>query len=464
VVLCSPPHGPTLAHAGFLHTLPATRAAASSGCGSSAATLSSEASSGGGGAEPVPPAFSSGSAASPPAAPGAAPSSRLETLRTSVRSGAVPGLDDFVRFGPYGGAIAGADVAAAAAAALGGADPAALPDAGGPAAAPAAPAKKRVPKPAWLKAPLPAGENFTRLKETVKGLNLATVCEEAKCPNIGECWGGKDGTATATIMLMGDTCTRGCRFCNIKTSRAPPPLDPNEPTKVADAIAAWGLDYVVLTSVNRDDLPDQGSSHIAATVRNLKRQRPELIVEVLTPDFQGRLDLVGAVAGSGLDVYAHNLETVERLTPRVRDHRAAYRQSLAVLQHVKSAFPGIVTKTSLMLGCGETPAEVEATMADARAAGVSVLTLGQYLRPSKGHMTVKEYVTPEAFERWRVLGDAMGFGYVASGPLVRSSYRAGEFFIQNELRRKASAAAAAAATTATSAPPLSPPAASVPPR
>jgi len=202
--------------------------------------------------------------------------------------------------------------------------------------------KKFVPKPSWLKAEPPSGENYKHLKSTVKDLKLATVCEEAKCPNIGECWGGKKGTATATIMLMGDTCTRGCRFCAVKTSQAPPPLDADEPRNVSKAIIDWGLDYVVLTSVDRDDVADGGASHIAETVTLLKSHDPAPLVEVLTPDFSGNLDNVAVVATSGLDVFAHNIETVEPLQAFVRDRRANYKQSMSVLSHAKKAKPDLV--------------------------------------------------------------------------------------------------------------------------
>jgi len=289
---------------------------------------------------------------------------------------------------------------------------------------------KKAPKPSWLKAPIPQGENYTRLKDTVRRLNLATVCEEAQCPNIGECWGGTDGTATATIMIMGDTCTRGCSFCAVKTSRTPPPLDPNEPEHVAQAIAEWGLDYVVLTSVDRDDVPDQGSGHYAETVRGLKQRNPKLMVECLTPDFRGDLALVEQVASAGLDVFAHNLETVERMTRRVRDHRAGYRQSLKVLEHVSTSLPHVLTKTSLMLGVGETDDEIMATLEDLRKIDCDVVTFGQYLRPSRRHMPVKAFVTPEAFSHWQSVAEEMGFKFAASGPLVRSSYRAGEFLMK----------------------------------
>jgi len=296
--------------------------------------------------------------------------------------------------------------------------------------------KKILPKPRWLKAKPADSDNYQKLRSTVRDLGLATVCEEARCPNIGECWGGgEDETATATIMIMGDTCTRGCRFCSVKTSRAPPPLDPEEPEKVSTAIAKWGLDYVVLTSVDRDDMEDQGSNHFREVVQKLKEKKPDLLVEALTPDFQGDKDLIRTVATSGLDVFAHNMETVERLTPLVRDRRAAYRQSLDVLQYVKS-LGGCLTKTSLMLGLGETDEDIQTTLEDLRAIEVDVVTFGQYLQPTKKHLPVKEYVTPEKFEFWQEKAEAMGFTYVASGPLVRSSYKAGEFFLKNYLQEQ----------------------------
>jgi len=290
---------------------------------------------------------------------------------------------------------------------------------------------KRLRLPPWLKTEIPVGKNFSKLKKDLRGLKLATVCEEARCPNIGECWGGESGTATATIMLMGDTCTRGCRFCSVKTARAPPPLDPEEPHNTASAVVEWGLDYVVLTSVDRDDVEDAGSSHIAKTIQELKRQKPELMVECLAPDFGGNLSCVETVANSGLDVFAHNIETVERLTPFVRDPRAKYRQTLAVLSHVKQFKPSLVTKTSIMLGLGETDEEVRQTMEDLREVGVDCLTLGQYMQPTKRHLKVHEYVTPGKFAHWEQVGKELGFLYTASGPLVRSSYKAGEFFIKN---------------------------------
>jgi len=289
--------------------------------------------------------------------------------------------------------------------------------------------KGRLRLPPWLKTEIPVGKNFSKIKDDLRGLGLATVCEEARCPNIGECWGGE--SSTATIMLMGDTCTRGCRFCSVKTARKPPPLDPKEPEKTADAIAKWGLDYIVITSVDRDDVPDGGAAHIAETVKSIKRLKPSQMVEVLTPDFGGNLDCVGLVAEAGLDVFAHNIETIERLTPFVRDPRAKYRQSLKVLEHVKKVHPNLVTKTSIMLGLGEKDEEVEQTMKDLRDVGVDCLTLGQYMQPTKRHLKVVEYVTPEKYAHWEKRGMELGFLYTASGPLVRSSYKAGEFFMKN---------------------------------
>lgn len=297
---------------------------------------------------------------------------------------------------------------------------------------------KRLRLPNWLKTEIPIGKNFSKLKENLRGLKLHTVCEEARCPNIGECWGGSgpDATATATIMLMGDTCTRGCRFCSVKTSKNPPPLDPNEPVNTAEAIVAWGLDYVVLTSVDRDDLSDQGSNHFAETVIELKKRKPNLLVECLTPDFRGDKKCIERVAESGLDVFAHNIETVEELQWLVRDPRAKYNQSLEVLRYAKEVRPEIVTKSSIMLGLGETDAQVRKTMEDLRKNDVDCLTLGQYMQPTKRHLKVNEYVTPEKFAQWEKVGKEIGFAYTASGPLVRSSYKAGEFFIKNIIKQK----------------------------
>lgn len=295
---------------------------------------------------------------------------------------------------------------------------------------------QRLRLPEWLKTEIPKGKNFTRLQKDLRKLNLNTVCEEAKCPNIGECWGGGESrTATATIMILGDQCTRGCRFCSVKTSRAPPPPDLQEPVNTAKAIAAWGLDYIVITSVDRDDLADGGAGHFAQTVREIKK-RTSIRIECLTPDFGGNLELVDQVAKSGLDVYAHNIETVEDLQWLVRDPRAGYKQSLSVLEQAKRSVPGMVTKSSIMLGCGETDNQVLHTLSDLRDAGVDCVTLGQYMQPTKWHLKVKEYVTPEKFKFWENMGGELGFAYTASGPLVRSSYKAGEYFIKNILDQR----------------------------
>ncbi len=268
------------------------------------------------------------------------------------------------------------------------------------------------------------------------------MCEEARCPNIGECWGGgQHSTATATIMLLGDTCTRGCRFCSVKTSKAPPLPDPNEPFNTAKAISDWGLDYVVLTSVDRDDLTDGGSQHFAQTVIELKRLSPSLMIECLTPDFRGDMNAVKTVAISGLDVYAHNIETVEEFQRFVRDPRANYKQSINVLKHAKSVSKeingeSVMTKTSIMLGFGETDDQIKRVMNDLREADVDCVTLGQYMQPTKKHLKVVEYVTPQKFKQWEEYGNELGFAYTASGPLVRSSYKAGEFFIKNLLQKR----------------------------
>ncbi|KAJ7446524.1 lipoic acid synthase [Mycena galericulata] len=297
--------------------------------------------------------------------------------------------------------------------------------------------------PAHLKTSIPSGASFSKIKKDLRGLGLHTVCEEARCPNIGDCWGGKPGAteaegrsaATATIMLMGDTCTRGCRFCSVKTSRAPLPLDPHEPENTAEAISRWGLGYIVLTSVDRDDLTDGGSHHFAETIRKIKQKAPQILVEALTGDFGGSLQDVSIVARSGLDVYAHNIETSEELTPYVRDRRATFRQSLKVLEHAKKE--GVrITKTSIMLGVGETEDQIMHALKELRKIDVDVVTFGQYMRPTKRHMKVDRYVEPAEFDNWKIVAEDLGFLYVASGPLVRSSYKAGEFYIENVLRGK----------------------------
>jgi len=285
-------------------------------------------------------------------------------------------------------------------------------------------------RPDWLRVRPPAGESYVELKSLFRSLDLHTVCEEAHCPNVSECWGG----GTATIMLMGDTCTRGCRFCAVKSGNPRGALDIEEPRKVAIALAEMDLSYVVLTSVDRDDLPDGGAEHFARTIREIKDRRPDLFVEALIPDFQGDLDAVRKVVDAGVDVLDHNVETVERLQSQVRDRRANYRQSLDVLRSAKLMRDGLFTKSSIMLGLGETREEVLETMRDLRAADVDIVTLGQYLRPSSWHLTVQEYLRPEVFDGFREAGEGMGFAYVAAGPLVRSSYRAGEFFMEKVIR------------------------------
>lgn len=286
--------------------------------------------------------------------------------------------------------------------------------------------KATVQKPAWLKVKAPTGENYFRIKNMLGDLKLATVCQEARCPNMGECWSG----GTATFMLMGEVCTRGCKFCNVKTGNPKGVLDPLEPEKVAYSIAQMDLEYVVITSVDRDDLPDQGSGHFARTVRTIKKLAPDLIVEILTPDFRGDEDLIKNLVDAKPDVFAHNVETVERLQKYVRDPRAGYAQSLNVLDLVKKHDPSRFTKTSLMLGLGETEDEILQTLKDLRAIDCDVVTFGQYLQPSENHLKVEEFVSPEKFQQWQKTAEDLGFLYVASGPMVRSSYRAGEFFMK----------------------------------
>lgn len=285
-------------------------------------------------------------------------------------------------------------------------------------------------KPPWLKVRAPSGENYNRIKDLLGTLNLATVCQEAKCPNMGECWSG----GTATFMLMGEVCTRGCHFCSVKTGNPRGEIDHLEPEKVGYSISQMDLEYVVLTSVDRDDLPDQGASHFARTVSTLKKLRPDLLIEVLTPDFRGEAHLVDTLVDAKPDVFAHNVETVRELTPVVRDRRAGYDQSLFVLERVKVRDPSRYTKSSLMLGLGESDDQVKVALKDLRQVGCDVVTFGQYLQPTPKHLDVVEFVTPEKFEFWKSYAESLGFLYVASGPLVRSSYRAGEFFMKGILR------------------------------
>ena len=288
-------------------------------------------------------------------------------------------------------------------------------------------------KPAWLVVGPPGGQSHANLKDLFGKLNLHTVCEEAHCPNVYECWAG----GTATLMLMGGVCSRACRFCMVTPGKPNGVLDRLEPQNVAFALSEMGLKYVVLTSVDRDDLPDGGAAHFAETIRLVKGRVPDLLVEVLIPDFGGDLDALRTVVAARPDVIGHNIETTLSLTPAVRDPRANYWQSLSVLRNVKKLSPGTFTKSSIMVGLGETEEEVMGAMAHLRRAGVDFLTVGQYLRPSSRHLPVIEYVKPSQFERYRALGEELGFKYLASGPLVRSSYRAGEFFIRSAIEKRA---------------------------
>lgn len=279
-------------------------------------------------------------------------------------------------------------------------------------------------KPDWLKVKLAHGENYERLKREVKALDLHTVCQEAMCPNIGECW----GAGTATIMILGDTCTRACRFCNVKTGSARGEVDWLEPKRVAEAVRDLGWKYLVLTAVDRDDLADGGAAIFASTVRMIRKLSPQAKVECLTGDFAGDLSAVDVVLEARPEVLAHNLETVLRLQATVRDKRANFDQSLAVLERAKRSGKVRYTKTSLMLGLGETEAEISETMDAARAIGVDIFTMGQYLQPSKRHLDVVEFVAPEKFRRLRDVGLGKGFRQVVSSPLSRSSYHAEQAF------------------------------------
>jgi lipoyl synthase len=290
-------------------------------------------------------------------------------------------------------------------------------------------AHERLPKPKWLRIVNRTTPAYSRVKEQVVEHRLATVCEEAKCPNIAECW----SHGTATIMLMGSVCTRACRFCAVDTGNPHGWLDKDEPANTANTVALMNLDYVVLTSVNRDDLVDGGAQHYADSVRAIKMRCPTTKIEALTPDFQGVEKDIAILLDSGLDVFAQNVETVERLTHPVRDNRAGYWQTLNVLAFAKKYRPQVLTKTSLMLGLGETDEEIIKTMDDLRAQNVDILTLGQYLQPTKNHLPVRRYVTPEQFLEFRDIGLQKGFFEVASGPLVRSSYRADRIFKRDNL-------------------------------
>jgi lipoic acid synthetase len=301
------------------------------------------------------------------------------------------------------------------------------------------PAARFAPKPPWLKVRAPGGERYTHLKETLRALDLHTVCEEARCPNVGECW----AEGTATVMLLGDVCTRGCRFCAVTTGDPRGAVDVREPEHVARAIAKLGLQYVVLTMVDRDDLLDGGASHVARTVTRLRELVPELLVETLLGDFGGHLDYVDVSVDARPDVWAHNVEVVKRLQRTVRDARCSYERSLTVLERAKER-GRIWTKSSLMVGIGETEGEVVEALFDLRRAGVDVVTIGQYLRPTPKHAPVARYVEPSEFDRYADEARALGFAYVASGPLVRSSYKAAEAFFVGKLGIPARTTAATA--------------------
>ena len=285
------------------------------------------------------------------------------------------------------------------------------------------------PKPPWLKVRAPGGPRFAELKATFRSLDLHTVCEEAHCPNVGECW----SEGTATVMLLGDTCTRGCRFCAVTTGQPRGAVDVREPEHVARALSKMPLQYVVMTMVDRDDLLDGGAEHVSRTVRRLKELRPDMLVETLVGDFGGHRSAVETTVDAGPDVWAHNIEVVRRLQRSIRDVRCGYEQSLRVLRWAKERSTKTLTKSSIMVGIGETDDEVLETMRDLRGAGVDVVTLGQYLRPSSKHAAVDRYVEPERFDAFAREGKAMGFAFVASGPLVRSSYKAAEVFVRSTL-------------------------------
>jgi len=290
---------------------------------------------------------------------------------------------------------------------------------------------QRLKKPEWLRIKIPSGKNYLKIKNHKDQLHLNTVCQEANCPNLGECW----NVGTASFMLMGDTCTRACRFCAVNTSRSPAPLDPEEPKKLAETLKDLNLKYIVLTTVDRDDLPDMGAGHITACVQEVLKELPDLLVEILIPDFQGKTDLLDIVAKSGAVVVSHNLETTRRFSPVIRDRRANYDQSLKVLDYLKRSYPHLYTKSSLMVGFGETNEEVIESMKDLREIDTDFLTLGQYLQPTRNKLPVVEYIHPDQFDHYRDIGLKMGFNYVASGPLVRSSYQAAEHYLQSKLKK-----------------------------
>ena len=278
-------------------------------------------------------------------------------------------------------------------------------------------------KPEWLKVKLPQGEDFKDIRDNLHQKGLATVCEEAKCPNISECWSAR----TATVMILGDTCTRACKFCNVKTGNPKGFINPEEIANTSKMVGLMSLRYVVITSVDRDDLADHGAGHFAAVVNRVHQDHPDTKVEVLIPDFAGDPERMHTLARSNPYVIAQNLETVKRLTHPVRDPRAGYEKTLSCLKFYKENYPKIQTKTSLMVGLGETWKEIEETLQDIRSADVDIVTFGQYLQPSKRHLNVEKFYTPEEFEELKRLALKMGFKFVASGPLVRSSYKAADF-------------------------------------
>lgn len=294
------------------------------------------------------------------------------------------------------------------------------------------PRESRARKPSWLKVRAPAGGTYQRIKRMRRDNGLATVCEEASCPNIGECW----AHGTATFMVLGDTCTRHCRFCDVKTGNPRGALDADEPAKLAEVTASMKLSYVVLTMVDRDDLEDGGALHVARCVSAMKASTPGLLVETLVGDFRARREALRIVAESEADVLAHNVETTRPLTRKVRDGKSSYDQSLAALGLLKELAPRKLTKSSIMLGLGESEDEVLETLQDLRAVGVDLVTLGQYLQPSPKHLEVQEYIEPAVFDAWAEQAKELGFLHCASGPLVRSSYKAGELFTETYLRER----------------------------
>jgi lipoic acid synthetase len=285
--------------------------------------------------------------------------------------------------------------------------------------------------PEWLAIKPATTERYDEIKRSMLSTGTCTVCVEAHCPNMSECW----SSGTATFMILGDTCTRGCRFCNVKKSASGTEVDGSEPDRLAGIIKRWKLSYVVLTSVCRDDLADQGSSHFAACIEKVRLENPKTVIEVLMPDFEGDVSCLQRIVDAQPDVIGHNIETVERLTPTVRDRRASYLQSIGVLRKSKMLGKKVYTKSAMMLGLGETEDEVISAFKDLRTAGVDFLAVGQYLRPAARNMEVKEYVKPEQFDRLKGKALGLGFLYVASGPFVRSSYRAGEYFVNARIHK-----------------------------